>query len=212
MNNEKIETFIFDLDGVLVDACEWHYEALNSALLKNGFPIINTEDHKNIYNGLPTRTKLKMLGIEEIDIKKISEDKQSITLDIIKNKCERDRGKISFLNNLKNKRIKIGCVTNSIRKTTMAMLFNSGMIDFIDEIITNEDVKKPKPDPEGYFSMMQRLEASPNKTIIVEDSIKGIEAASKTKCNLWVVKNANGVDDENLSIFLSINKLELRGA
>jgi beta-phosphoglucomutase len=208
--NNKIDTFIFDLDGVLVDACDWHYDALNYALQKNNFSSISIEEHNNLYNGLPTKTKLKMIGLSENEIEAVSIDKQNITLDIIKEKCLRDKGKISFLNYLKEKNIKVGCVTNSIKKTTMAMLCNSGIIDFIDEIITNEDVRIPKPNPEGYIKMLNSLKSSPETTIIVEDSQKGIEAAVKTKCFLWIVKNATMVNKENLSLYLSINNLEIR--
>ena len=41
--NKIIKNIIFDLDGVLVDACDWHYESLNRALIKNGFDKTKTE-------------------------------------------------------------------------------------------------------------------------------------------------------------------------
>ena len=55
---------LFDLDGVLVDATEWHYEALNRALRLFGFDITRYE-HLSDYNGLPTRKKLQMLSVEK---------------------------------------------------------------------------------------------------------------------------------------------------
>ena len=59
----KIECILFDLDGVLVDACDWHYEALNSSLISFGFSPITREEHLHKYNGLPTKIKLEMLNI-----------------------------------------------------------------------------------------------------------------------------------------------------
>ena len=59
----KISTVLFDLDGVLIDAREWHYEALNSALDLFGTQI-SRYDHLVTYNGLPTRKKLEMLSLE----------------------------------------------------------------------------------------------------------------------------------------------------
>ena len=52
---------IFDLDGVLVDACEWHKIALNEALKEVAGFEIGEEEHKSTFNGLPTKVKLKML-------------------------------------------------------------------------------------------------------------------------------------------------------
>ena len=60
----KIKAVIFDLDGVLVDATEWHYEALNRALGLFGYNIARYE-HLTTYNGLPTRKKLEMLSVEK---------------------------------------------------------------------------------------------------------------------------------------------------
>ncbi len=59
----KITAVLFDLDGVLVDATEWHYEALNRALGLFGYSI-SRHDHLSTYNGLPTRKKLEMLSVE----------------------------------------------------------------------------------------------------------------------------------------------------
>ncbi len=205
--NKIIKNIIFDLDGVLVDACDWHYESLNRALIKNGFEEINISDHKKTFNGLPTKVKLKMLNLNEEQIEMVSKDKQDITLGVIHEMCLRDKSKIDFMSYLKNHGVKIGCVTNSIKKTTIAMLSNSGIIDFIDKIITNEDVVVPKPDPEGYIKCMESFFASPQDTIIVEDSEKGVMAASKTNSYIWVVKNAKSVTIEDFNMFCSFNSL-----
>lgn len=55
MSGNRVEAILFDLDGVLIDATEWHYEVLNRALGHFGFEIIRYE-HLTTYNGLPTRT------------------------------------------------------------------------------------------------------------------------------------------------------------
>ena len=59
----KIKAIIFDMDGVLIDAKEWHYEALNKALSLFGYEI-SRYDHLITYDGLPTKDKLKMLSME----------------------------------------------------------------------------------------------------------------------------------------------------
>ena len=52
------------MDGVLIDAKEWHYEALNKALALFGYQISRYE-HLVTYDGLPTRKKLEMLSMEQ---------------------------------------------------------------------------------------------------------------------------------------------------
>ena len=57
----KIKAILFDMDGVLIDAKDWHYEALNKALGLFGLGI-SRYDHLHSFDGLPTRVKLKMLS------------------------------------------------------------------------------------------------------------------------------------------------------
>ena len=59
----KIKAILFDMDGVLIDAKDWHYEALNQALAIFGMEI-NRYDHLVTYDGLPTKKKLEMLTLE----------------------------------------------------------------------------------------------------------------------------------------------------
>ena len=96
MNNIFCKAILFDLDGVLVDACEWHYIALNKALKSFNYPEITEFEHKNIFNGLPTLVKLKLLKINEELAKKINEKKQKITIDIINEQCHIMKEKIEL--------------------------------------------------------------------------------------------------------------------
>ena len=107
MRNTKL--VMFDLDGVLVDACELHYEALNKALSANGKPSISREDHETKYNGLPTKVKLNLIGYEDALIKKIDSDKQNYTLELIEKCCAKRQEKIDLIDYLKNRGIVVGC-------------------------------------------------------------------------------------------------------
>lgn len=198
MNNIKISAVLFDLDGVLVNACDWHYEALNSALTFYKKNPINKHDHENIFNGLPTKVKLNMLGISLEEAIKINIKKQENTIDIIKTNAKIMPEKIKLLNFLKKNNIKIACVTNSIKETTETMLKTTGQFDFFDLIVTNENVIKNKPHPDCYNYAIKLLKANPLECICVEDSEKGIQAAiSSIAKHIWIVKDTNDVTLEN---------------
>jgi len=203
MKNTKL--VMFDLDGVLVDACELHYEALNKALSANGKPSISREDHESKYNGLPTKVKLNLLGYEDTLIKKIDSDKQNYTLELIEKCCAKRQEKIDLIDYLKNRGIVVGCVTNSIRKTTQKMLIQTGIYDKIDFCITNEDVCQAKPDPEGYLKGISFhkdiIDSIADQVVIVEDSPKGLQAARATGACVVQVKDPN---DVHVGLFNSI--------
>ena len=86
----KIDTILFDMDGVLIDARDWHYEALNKALSLFGMAISRL-DHLNNFDGLPTREKLKLLTIERNFPEQlhafVNELKQKYTLEIVHQNC-----------------------------------------------------------------------------------------------------------------------------
>ncbi len=193
-----IDLVIFDLDGVLVDACDIHKSSLNKALKKISNYEISDEDHINVYNGIPTKVKLKKLieldKIKAKDIEKIEDLKQKYTIDCIKESCNNRIEKIELLSYLKNNSIKIACYTNSIKKTAELMLKKTGIYNFFDLIITNEDVDNPKPNPEGYNKILSILNIEKNKTIIIEDSENGYIAAISSGCNVIRVKNQDFVD------------------
>ena len=204
-----LKLVIFDLDGVLVDACDWHRDALNESLKEVCNYEISLEDHYSTFNGIPTKVKLKKLtemGIlsedKHLDVYNI---KQQKTIDIINRNAMLREEKINLLEWLKNKQISVACFTNSVRETATLMLQKTGIYESFDYILTNQDVEVPKPDPEGYFKVLKYFNCNPESAIIVEDSPKGLKAAYATGCKVLKVKNADDVHRENLRSFIDEN-------
>lgn len=191
-----IKAVLFDLDGVLVDACDWHYQALNEALKKYDFPEITREEHITTFNGLPTRVKLDKLGIPSSKIGQVESLKQQITHTLISSQIKKDQTKIYLMDALRDRGIKVAVVTNSIYETANIMLEGIGIRNKVDRLVTNEDVKYNKPDPDPYFYAMARLGVLSIECLIVEDSPKGIESAKKTGAYVIEVKNATEVKTE----------------
>lgn len=204
MSNSLIQAVLFDLDGVLVDACDWHYESLNTALIECGHPPISREDHLTKYNGLPTDVKLGMLGITGDDASRVWKLKQEHTLNTIHTNAVDMPEKRELHEYLKSKGIKIACVTNSIRQTAEAMLRSTGQLEYMDIVVSNEDVEKNKPHPECYNKSIRLLGVNPTMCVCVEDSDKGIEAAISSIAGcMWIVKNTTEVTKENYIKFES---------
>jgi HAD superfamily hydrolase (TIGR01509 family) len=107
-----------------------------------------------------------------------------------------------MINAIKEKGHTVCCCTNSIRKTAYLMLEKTGIKNLFHEILTNQDVEKPKPDPEGYLFLMNKHGYSSDKTYIIEDSPKGIEAATKSGANVIKVRNSGEVNIETIRNFI----------
>jgi beta-phosphoglucomutase len=203
------KAILFDMDGVLIDARDWHYDALNEALRIFGVEI-SRSDHLSRFNGLSTRKKLDMLTSEGVIPSELHETIQSIkqdrTLRIAAQMCFPIVSHQVLITRLKALGIKVGLVTNSIRKSSEFMLEYAGLLKFMDVVITNEDVLEGKPSPAGYLLAMQKLGVLPSETIVIEDGEYGILAAEAAGATVIKV---NDPFEVSLELLLPVIK-ELR--
>ena len=185
---------IMDLDGVLIDSRELHYEALNEALRKVGEEYVITRDeHLSKYDGLNTTKKLKMLtedkGLPAQFYDQIWNDKQHATFQLIP-RCPKNSSARYIMEHLRMQGWKIAVASNSIRETVRIALDSLGVLGLVDYYVSNEDVKYTKPYPEMYWKCMIAVGAIPKNTIIVEDSHIGREGALNSGGHLYPVKDA----------------------
>ena len=189
---------IFDLDGVLIDSRELHYDALNEALRKVGQEfVISREEHLSTYDGLNTTRKLELLseqkGLDRKYFNQIWQDKQNATFDLIRKLPANNTAKY-IIDELKKKGWKVAVASNSIRETIRIALNTIGILGDVDYIVSNEDVKRTKPFPEMYWKCMTALNTLPKNTIIVEDSHIGRQGAIDSGAILYPVENANDLN------------------
>jgi len=199
MNN--IKAIIFDMDGVLIEAKDWHYEALNKALGLFGMEI-SRYDHLVTYDGLPTRTKLEMLSAEHMlpsglhDF--INRIKQKHTLELVHARCKPRFHHEYALSRLKSEGYRLAVASNSIRNTVQIMMEKSNLVNYLDFCLSSQDVTTGKPDPEVYTKAINRLGLSPKNCLVVEDNENGKIAARKSGAYLMEVSEVEEVTYENI--------------
>jgi beta-phosphoglucomutase-like phosphatase (HAD superfamily)/dTDP-glucose pyrophosphorylase len=186
--------FIFDLDGVLIESRELHYESLNDALRAvDEKYIISREEHLSTYDGLPTTSKLKMLTKNKnlpVDLyDKIWQYKQDATFSRLRG-MEKSNKLIEICEWLQSKDYKIAVASNSIRNTVKISLLSLGILEYVDYMMSNEDVGRSKPHPEMYWKCMISLNAIPRTTIIAEDSHIGRQGAIDSGATLLPIENS----------------------
>lgn len=186
---------ILDLDGVLIDSRELHYYALNDALLNIGAEyVISRDEHLSTYDGLSTTKKLKMLteskGLDPKFHNQVWKDKQSATIALINN-FKVNESLISLIKNIKDRGYRLAVASNAIRETVKLCLIRIGIIEYVDYVMSNEDVLRTKPYPEMYWRCMMALGALPKNTIIIEDSHIGRQGAIDSGAHLLPVENSH---------------------
>ena len=200
-----IKLVIFDLDGVLIDSKQTHYEALNRAL--GDEYAITIEEHLSTYDGLPTRSKLNMLserkGLPSDRHAQIARAKQRHTVDILKETVTPRTDFVDMCREIKDRGYTLVCASNAVRDTVKMSLLQLGIIEYFDFWISNEDVHKPKPHFEMYFECMLKADAKPGETLIIEDSHLGRQAVLDAGAHLLAV-----ADTTDVSLSLVLDAIE----
>ena len=210
MNNMK-KLIIFDLDGVLVSTKDLHYESLNTALNEvDSKYVISRQDHLKTFDGLKSSEKLDMLtkdrGLPQELHSQIWNRKQEITIEQLQFIKPDQFIKMTF-KELRKRGYKLACCSNAIRRSVLTILSKLDLIEELDLIISNEDVKQGKPHPEMYWKAMSIMGVLPEETLIVEDSPAGLLAASRSRADILRVDSPKDVNIKNIAEKLNINKM-----
>lgn len=197
----KIKAILFDMDGVLIDAREWHYESLNKALSLFGTEI-SRYDHLVTFDGLPTKKKLEMLSIEggfPVGLHGFVNDlKQQYTMEIVYAKCKPVFHHQFALSKLKDEGYRLAVCSNSVKNSIEIMMKKSDLYQYLDFFLSNQDVVKGKPDPEIYNKAIERMGLKPEECLIVEDNDNGVRAAKASGAHVLVVENPDQVHYYNI--------------
>lgn len=188
---------IFDLDGVLVDSKEIHFNALNLALKSvNDKYVISAEEQANIYEGMTTNSKLDVLthtkGLPKELHSYIWKLKQEYSSRMFEN-LEVDQDLVSIFKYLNDQGLTIAVASNSIRETLTNCLQALGIWRYVEVSLSNEDVSNPKPNPEIYNKVMAMLNMSPENVVIFEDSAIGQQAARESGAHLVEVESRKDI-------------------
>ncbi len=205
-----IKAVLFDMDGVLIEAKDWHYESLNRALEHFGMTI-SRHEHETTFDGLPTKKKLEMLS-QEKGLPRSLHDfnnnlKQQYTVELVHTLCRPRFLQEQALSDLKRKGYKLAVCSNSIRATVELMMEKAALTPYLDLMLSNQDVAKSKPAPDIYLKAMERFGLRPEECLVVEDNENGIKAAVASGAHVLVVGD---VAETNISNILArINEISL---
>ena len=188
-----INLIIFDLDGVLVDSKEIHFNALNLALDEFGDDyMISRKEQDTIFEGLTTKGKLdiltKLKGLSPDLHEDVWSRKQDYTAKLFES-ISQDKDLIDLFKFIRSNGIGIAVASNSIRKTLNTCLQYLGVAELIDYSLSNEDVRLPKPDPQIYHKCMDYMMIDEDHTVIFEDSEIGLKAAIASGARVEKVEN-----------------------
>jgi HAD superfamily hydrolase (TIGR01509 family) len=183
------EAVIFDWDGTLADSKFIIIESFQRVLKEIGCIVNDRFIERRIGIG-PKNILIDALEtcniiFNEETINFLEKKKIDIHLDSNK-KIELYNGVLDLLNSLKGK-MKIALATMSNKKIIDNLLEVKNIKDYFDVVISFDEVSEPKPNPEIFLKSASRLNCTPEKCVVIEDSIFGLVAAKRAKMKCIVI-------------------------
>ncbi|MBX3419246.1 MAG: HAD-IA family hydrolase [Pirellulaceae bacterium] len=174
----KIQAVVFDMDGLMFNT-EDIYDRVGATLLaRRGHEF--TLDLKRRMMGRQNREALQIM-IDFCDLKdsvlELNHESNTLFLDMLPQQIEKLPGLEDLLNWLEQTRIPKAVATSSSRVLAEAALGHFDLIPRFEFVLTGDDVKRGKPDPEIYFAAADRLNVTTTRMLVLEDSVNGTRAA-----------------------------------
>jgi kojibiose phosphorylase len=170
---------IFDLDGVLTDTSELHYQAWKRLADEEGFPF-SREDNEAL-RGVPRRDSLLLLlkgsPLPEERLHELMERKNRYYQEAIANLSPENLlpGARSLLEEIRAGGVKIAI--GSASQNARPVIEKLGILPFIDAISDGYSVQRQKPAPDLFLHAASQLDLLPGQCIVFEDAEEGIAAA-----------------------------------
>jgi pyrophosphatase PpaX len=185
----KITTILFDLDGTLINTNELIIASFLHTLEKY-YPNQYKREHVIPFMG-PTLTE-SFTTVDESRVEELIAEYRQFNIAMHDEFVEEYETVYETVETLHNKGYKIGIVTTKARNVVEMGLNFSRLKQFFDTVITIEDVKSPKPHPEPIQLALNKLNSTPEETIMVGDNyhdiVGGQNAGTKTAGVAWSLK------------------------
>ncbi len=188
------KSFLFDMDGTLVDTFSLIYESFNSALKENGKEELTKSDFDKKLFGKPIdSTAQRLIGTtsdeELLKILKCFEGYWFKNLD----KVKVFKNVAVTLERLKLDGYKLGVVSTSPRNVISETLKQCGIHDFFDVFIGEEDAEHKKPHHEPVTNALNALGVKPEEAVFVGDTVYDVLAGKAAGCyTVFLLNDYNG--------------------
>lgn len=177
--------FIFDMDGVIVDSNPFHKISLKQFCKKYGHELTETQLRERIY-GRPNKDWIpNVFGeIGEARMREYEAEKEALFRELYKNDIQPLAGLIEFLKRLEMHNIPRAIATSAPRPNVDFTLEKTRTEKYFPVILDESFVSKGKPDPEIYLKTAAALKLPPEKCVVFEDSLSGVQAGKAAGCKV----------------------------
>ena len=179
---------LFDHDGVLVDTEFWYFKAGERALADIGFTLDRDQYLRDMTQGSATWAQARAAGVDERTISRQREVRNAYYQEYLRTEAIEIEGVVETLAELSNY-VRMAIVTTSKRADFEIIHEKREITQFMEFVLAREDYDVAKPHPEPYLTGLERLGATREETLVVEDSSRGLNSAVAAGIDCVIVHN-----------------------
>jgi HAD superfamily hydrolase (TIGR01509 family) len=193
-----IQAVIFDLDGVIIDSEPMHLEVDRNIIRSIGIDISDEELKKYIgvsnvklWSDLVGKYKINH-NVEEL----VNQQKNSKIKAFKENDLKPVRGVVELIDSIRKANLSLAIASSSPKEFIDVVLKRLDMQNKFEFILSGENFKKGKPEPDIFLTAAKLLGKSPEQCVVIEDSTHGITAAKRAGMKCIAYRNlGSGMQD-----------------
>ena len=197
LNN--IEAVIFDVDGTLIDSM-WVWKRIDDLFLEK----YHLEEPEDFHEGMEGKSYsetadyfLELFPTLPHTRQELEDEWTEMAYEIYTTQMELKKGAFEFIQELKNKGIKLGIATSNNRELAEGTLRHCKILDMFDSVWTSGEAKAGKPDPAVYLCVAEALQIAPENCLVFEDIPMGILAGKNAGMKVCAVQDVDSINQED---------------
>jgi beta-phosphoglucomutase len=189
---KKIKAAIFDMDGVVVDNHQYHYQAWSEFCHKHHYPLTE-EIYRDKFNGKTNKDLFCMIfgEISPSQIAQYAAEKEGLYRQLYFPHLAPLKGLLDFLEYLKAQHIKLALGTSAPTENVDFVLDNLRLRQYFEVVVDGTQVERGKPDPQVYQMCVYKLGLEPQQCVVFEDSLAGLESGERAGCRIVAVATSH---------------------
>ncbi|MBE0480879.1 MAG: HAD family phosphatase [Dehalococcoidia bacterium] len=183
---------LWDMDGVIVDSAPFHFQAWQELLGELGLAFTRTDFEQTFGRRNAEIIAEKVPAkLPSSEVRRLSNRKEERFRDLIARNIEAFPGVLSLMRSAKAASWKMALVTSTPPENIDVVLRELGIAGFFEAIVAERDVRRGKPDPEGFLLAASMLKVPPGRCIVIKDAVAGVKAARAAGMKCIAVTNTH---------------------
>ncbi|MFH1632000.1 MAG: HAD family phosphatase [bacterium] len=193
----KIKAVIFDMDGLMFNTEEIYRMAQTEMARRRGKEFTD-EIHRGMMgkaSGEDVQVMLDAWGLDEDQMKAFNE-RNELFLSFVDDHIEPEKGLMRLIEVLSDNNMRMMIASGSTKQIIEKNVTKYNVQDRFEYILSGDEVKYGKPDPEMYLKAVGMLRSTPGQCLVIEDSVNGVISGKKAGCAVFAVPNKWSKDSD----------------